>query len=77
MKNLKVKRLSNELTQKQLAQKTGLSQSYINELENGRKSNPSMSVVVKLARALGVPVSELLGEEIKGLINSRKEYVAI
>jgi len=77
MNNLKAKRLSKKLTQKQLAQKTGLSQSYINELENGRKSNPSATVIFKLADALDVPVSEILDENSMELMDKIKSCLAI
>ena len=34
---------------------------YIAQLEMGLRKNPSLKVLKKLARALGVPVTELLG----------------
>lgn len=57
------------LTQEQLARRSGVSQGYIAKLEPSsrpgqrksiRKANPSVSILKKLARALGVPVAELL-----------------
>lgn len=33
---------------------------YLAELEAGKKKNPSLDVLKRLARALGVPVGELL-----------------
>jgi DNA-binding XRE family transcriptional regulator len=48
------------LTQEELAKKAGVTQSYIAQLESGLKKNPSLPTLKKLARALGVPVTELL-----------------
>jgi transcriptional regulator with XRE-family HTH domain len=48
------------LTQLALAKKARVAQGYISSLEAGEKKNPSVAVVRKLAKALGVPVSQLL-----------------
>ena len=58
---LKTLREQQELTQVQLAKKAGVTQTYIAKLEGGDKANPSLDVLKRLARALGVPVTELLG----------------
>ena len=47
-------------SQLKLAKKSDVPQSYISELEAGLKKNPGIETLKKLARALGVPVSELL-----------------
>lgn len=65
MNILKESRIQSGLTQAQLATKSGLSQAYINELEKGKKINPSISVLSRLAQALGVPLSQLLKDEFK------------
>jgi transcriptional regulator with XRE-family HTH domain len=57
---LKTQRERNDMTQTELARKVGVSQTYIAKLEAGEKKNPSLDVLKKLARALGVPVTELL-----------------
>jgi transcriptional regulator with XRE-family HTH domain len=49
------------LTQLGLAKKAGVAQGYISSLEADEKTNPSVAVIRKLAKALGVPVTELLG----------------
>jgi DNA-binding XRE family transcriptional regulator len=46
------------LTQKELAQRSGLRQSHISRLERGRHS-PSFVTLEKIAEALGIPVSQL------------------
>lgn len=43
-----------------LAEKANVPHGYLSELEAGKKKNPSLDVLKKLARALGVPVGELL-----------------
>lgn len=65
MHSLKYFRNKTKMTQCQLAEKSGLSQAYINELENGRKLNPSYMVLTKLADALGISTSELFMDKGK------------
>jgi transcriptional regulator with XRE-family HTH domain len=66
IKDLREKR---GMTQEQLAKRSGVSQGYIAKLEPSNRSglpkeirhhNPSLFILKKLARALGVPVTELL-----------------
>jgi transcriptional regulator with XRE-family HTH domain len=49
------------LTQEQLATRAKVSRGYLADLEAGHRRNPSVPVLKRLARALGVPVTELLG----------------
>ncbi|OGO81297.1 MAG: hypothetical protein A2Y21_05810 [Clostridiales bacterium GWC2_40_7] len=63
MNKIRTARLKQRMTQQQLSVRCGLSQAYINELENGRKVNPSIVVLDKLAAGLQVPLTELLGPE--------------
>jgi transcriptional regulator with XRE-family HTH domain len=49
------------MTQEELAKKARVTQGYIALLEGGQRPNPSLPTLRKLARALGVPVAELLG----------------
>lgn len=62
MKLARVK--AGDLTQQQLAGLAGCSRQTINSIEKG-KFNPSIELVLKLARALKVSVEEIfsLGEE--------------
>lgn len=43
----------------ELAKKTGLSPTYISNLENEQKTNPSKDVMEKISTNLGKTVSEL------------------
>ena len=45
-------------TERTLASQTGLGESYINRLKNGRVSSPSLVTAGKIAKALGVTVEE-------------------
>lgn len=56
------------LTQMELSQLAGVSQSVISSIENECVS-PTVRVLQKLAKALGVSVSELLGEGSRGNAN--------
>jgi transcriptional regulator with XRE-family HTH domain len=44
----------------QLAKKADVTDAYIAQLETGIRRNPSLQVLKRLARAFGVPVTELL-----------------
>jgi transcriptional regulator with XRE-family HTH domain len=66
---IKQLRERNELTQTELAKRAGVSQGYIAKLEpsnrpkqrkTARQSNPSITVLQRLAKALKVKVTELL-----------------
>jgi len=63
--SIKKHRLLRGWSQSRLARESGVSQTYISELEAG-KWTPNISVLRKLAVALGVPVSALLDEEVEG-----------
>jgi len=54
-------REANGMTQRDLAGKAKVTPGYIAQLEMGQKKNPSLAVLRRLAKALGVPVTELLG----------------
>lgn len=62
MYKIKNLRSSKGLNQGELAKMAGISQTYLCELECSRKSNPSFNVLVRLAKALSVPVSKLLDD---------------
>lgn len=57
IKELKEKK---KLTQKELAEKSGVSRSLIVLLEKGARTVTTTSTIEKLADALGVPVKRLL-----------------
>jgi transcriptional regulator with XRE-family HTH domain len=57
---LKQLREQRGMSQRDLAAKVGVKQPYIVQLEKGARKNPSLDVLKRLAKALGVPVTELL-----------------
>lgn len=57
-RSIKLCRTNRGLSQDELAQKVGLSASYISLIEKGDR-DPAMSTVEKIAMALGVPISLL------------------
>src|ERR1700692_3930315 len=68
---IKFCRQQRDLTQPQLAERAGISPSYLSVLERGKR-DPSFSMIEKIARALDVPLSLLVfiatdPSEIEGL----------
>lgn len=58
---VKVARVRAKMTQRELARKSGISETYISEIESGKR-NLTVTVIGKLADALGVSRAALLGE---------------
>ncbi len=57
--NLKRIRTEKNITQTQIAKTLSANRSFVSNIENG-KTNPTLSTITNLAKALGVLVSELL-----------------
>jgi len=49
------------MTQADLAKKAKVTRPYITMLEGGQRKAPSVATLQRIAKALGVPVTELLG----------------
>lgn len=80
LRNLRVYR---RMTTQELADKAGMSQSYISKLEGGYHPNPNAGVVKKLAAALDVSPGQLLydaayipNEVIENLPQDLQEWLA-
>jgi len=58
--NVRRLRAKKKLSQKALADKVGISVSYVSMLERGQRS-PPLETIEKMAKALGVPPASLLG----------------
>lgn len=58
--NVRKLRAKKKLSQKALADRVGISVSYVSMLERGQRS-PPLETVEKMARALGVSPASLLG----------------
>ena len=59
---LKVLRAAAKLSQRELASKVGIKQQSLQALEVG-KTEPLFGTAVRLAKALGVDIHELFGDE--------------
>jgi transcriptional regulator with XRE-family HTH domain len=57
---LRMWRRERGLTQEELAKKVRVTRFYISQLETGLRDNPSLPVLRRLAKALGVSMGELL-----------------
>ena len=58
---LKQIREAKGLSQLDLAKRAKVSQGYLSDLEARQKKNPGIETLRKIAKALSVPVTELLG----------------
>src|ERR1039457_2265866 len=63
--NLKRLRGEKRLSQAALSREAEVSPAYLSELESGLGKRPSGQVLMRLAKALGVTIAELLGESIR------------
>ncbi|HEY3364684.1 MAG TPA: helix-turn-helix transcriptional regulator [Symbiobacteriaceae bacterium] len=53
-------RTERELSIRELSRVSGLALGYISQLETGKRRNPTLTKLSRLAAALGVPVEDLL-----------------
>lgn len=60
------------ITQKTMAELSGLSFSMISKIESGEQSNPSYETINRIASALGISIQELFVGSIEG-INQERE----
>lgn len=60
-RNVKLQRKERRMTQMMLAEKTGLHQNYISEIEHGKR-NITLRVIEMIAEALEVQEKELFNE---------------
>jgi transcriptional regulator with XRE-family HTH domain len=49
-----------QMTRVELAKKARVTTAYVSMIEAGKRRSPSLPVLRRLAKALGVPVTELL-----------------
>jgi transcriptional regulator with XRE-family HTH domain len=49
-----------QMTRMELAKKAKVATAYVSMIEAGKRKSPSLPVLRRLAKALGVPVAELL-----------------
>lgn len=75
-------RKKKNITVYKLSKLTGISRTYLLELENNKKFNPSLSVMYKIANALEVKIDDLFYteldlEELKQELNNAIEIYGI
>jgi transcriptional regulator with XRE-family HTH domain len=58
-RNLKRIRTKKGITQGDIVRAFGMPKSFVSSIENG-KTNPTLSTIAKLAKAIGVSVGELI-----------------
>lgn len=61
--NLKHYRLLKNLTLKQLSEMSCVDSGYLNKLETGKRKAPSYPIIVNIAKALSIKVSDLIDIE--------------
>lgn len=59
-KVLRLLRIANDLSIKELSDISGISVSYITDIEKGVKSKPSMEIIEKYSKALGISKSTIM-----------------
>ena len=62
--NLKAIRKRMKLTQTEMAERIGISRSYLADIEHNRK-NISLAVVLRIAKGLNISVNKLINDDIK------------
>ena len=77
--NIRKHRLAKNISQKELAQKSGISQSYVSLLEKGieREKSPTLQTIESLADALGICAKDVLIIECdlcKNYINKKCKF---
>ena len=60
---IRAKREEKQISLVDFAGQIGISPGYLSQLENGRKANPNLEVMLKITRALGIEIDMLLGLE--------------
>lgn len=60
---IKTLRIKKNLSQTQLAEKASITQAYLSLLETGKKKNPSLEILQRIAAALEVGVKDLISED--------------
>ena len=57
LKQIKDIRKEKEISLKELSEKTKISYNYLLSLENGKKNNPSLNILTKIAKTLEVEIT--------------------
>lgn len=60
---IKAKREEKDINLGDFAKIIGISPGYLSQLENGKKANPKLEIILKIIRELGIDLDMLLGIE--------------
>lgn len=74
---IKLYREKSNMTKSELARAIGVSPSYITKLESGEKTNPSLEIQLKIAKTLGIPLSELISSiksDVRYTLNKNVDF---
>jgi transcriptional regulator with XRE-family HTH domain len=55
-----ITRARGDISQSEIARRARISAAYLSALESGERKSPGLPVLQRLAKAVGVPVAELL-----------------
>ncbi|MGG0486815.1 helix-turn-helix domain-containing protein [Priestia aryabhattai] len=66
-------RISNDLSIRQLSERSGVSNAYLSHVENGKRNVPSPDILRRLAEQLDVPYNEIMEKAGYIYINEAKE----
>ncbi|PEI37465.1 hypothetical protein CN641_27715 [Bacillus pseudomycoides] len=69
---IKEKRIEKKLSLREAARLSEMSHPYLSQLENGKNSKPSIEIIQKLSKGLGIPNGSLM--MAAGYINDPFEY---
>lgn len=61
--NIKKKRTGLNMTLSELANRCGISIGYLSDIENGIKRNPSLEILHRISKALGIEMKDLITDE--------------
>ena len=77
-KALRLVRIFHDLSQKELAEKLGISKSYLSEIESGKK-NPNLNIIGKYSDTFDIPVSSIMffAENLEPKNRSEKMKTAV
>ena len=72
-----IKRLREErgLTPEELAKRAGVTKPYVSMIEGGERKSPSLPILKRLAKALGVPVTARLDQAERRLRHAKQTVV--
>ncbi|APQ72019.1 hypothetical protein CF070_12425 [Clostridium botulinum] len=75
--NIKKIRINKGLGLNETARKAGISGSYLSDIENGKKENPTVTTLNKIADALEVPLDYLARKSVKAVIEDNLEELGM